>query len=93
MAVYRRFQAAQVTATSMACRAELAQERASRPASDGASVQQQLAAGHRAVVAAAVAAADGARIDAEELRDALAARDAELQRLQVSRQPRCHGET
>ena len=67
---------------STASRAELAKERASRPASDGASAQQ-LAAAHRAEVAAAAAAAAHARSDAEELRDALAARDAELQRLQA----------
>ncbi len=63
----------------MASRAELAQERGSRPTSAS---EQQRNAVHRAEVATA-AAADRARIDAEELREALAARDAELQRLQV----------
>jgi len=64
----------------MASRAELAQERGSRPTSAS---EQQRNAVHRAEVATAAAAADRARIDAEELREALAARDAELQRLQV----------
>ena len=78
----RKSSLAQASAMLMARRAELAQDRASRPASDGASAQQ-LAAAHRAEVAAAVAAADRARTDVEQLRDALAPRDAELQRLQV----------
>ena len=64
-------------------RAELAQERANRPAKDGTSAQQQGAA-HRAEVAAAAAEAAQASREAHALRDALAARDAELQRLQVS---------
>ena len=68
-------------------RAQLAEERASRPAPDGASAQR-LAAAHRAEAAAAAAEVARARSDSEALRRALAARDAELQRLQArSRNP------
>ena len=69
--------------TILRCRAELAQERADRPVIDGTSARQ-LAAAHRAEVAAAATEAARARSEADSLREALVLRDAELQRMQAS---------